>query len=464
MPADDSLVYVESVDANSVAGETPLEHVRASEAIASERGHLAEALVRTAAGRVVTPAEFSDGAFDVAVRSRRAVAARRLEASHWGLPAGSDYLVSHWPGVQGQDFENFHRLEMPAWRYVYAGAESDDWGERANPVGMFGDVSDLRFTADETSVVALHWNRDPLNSVSSLFVHDLNKGQQRLLTRLPDSATASHGELSISPDGRYAIAGSPVPELVDLQTGHCAGFGSRHGLRAATWYPTAGPSCVLGVTGGHDDPPWTLVVLDLATFEAEHLADLPRRADGLQVAGDGAMAARMRPEGDTGWFDELVVSTDDGRNFEPVAPLRGASGWRRRGTRPRWLEVRPLEAAPVVLLPEFEEFLRAVPPDNDANPGEIRWVLDKVAGLIAQRVSRLRERPRAADLLLDQLHILITLPMLFDPEMIGGLASEVLTEWQAAANTRAGRLLVDAIIAVIAHRLELPITISFGGR
>src|SRR6185437_9135135 len=263
-----------------------------------------------------------------------AVAARRLEASHWGLPAGSDYLVSHWPGVQGQDFENFHRLEMPAWRYVYASAESDYWGEHAVPVGMFGDVSDICFAADETTAVALHWNRDPLNSVSSLFAHDLRKEEQRLITRLLDGPSASHGELSISPDGRYIIAGSPVPELIDLQTGHCAGFGSSYNLRAATWYPKAGASCVLGVSGGHDDPPWTLIILDLATYKAEHLADLPRRADGLRVSSDGAIAARMRPEGETGWFDELVVSTDDGRSFDPVAPLRSASGWRRRTTRP----------------------------------------------------------------------------------------------------------------------------------
>ena len=463
MPSDDSLVYVESVDANSVAGETPLEHMRASEAIAAERGHLAETFVRTASGRVVTPPEFSDGAFDVAVGSQRAVAARRLEATQWGLPAGADYIVSHWPGVLGQDFENFYRLDLPAWRFVYASAASDYWGERAAPVGMFGDVNDIRFSADESAAVALHWNRDPLNSVSSLFAHDLTNGQQRLLTRLPDGATASHGELSVSADGRYVIAGFPVPELVDLHTGHSAGFGSRYDLRAATWYPKAGASCVLAVTGGHDDPPWKLIILDLATYAAEHLADLPRRADGLQVARDGSIAARMRPEGETGWFDELVVSTDDGRTFEPVAPLRSASGWRRRSTRPRWIEAKPPDTAPVVLQPDFEEFLRAVPADNDANAGEIRWVLDIVGKLITRRVERLRERPTTADLLLAQLRILIALPVLFDPDMVDAVTSEVGAEWRAAANTRGGRLLVDAITAVIAHRLEPPITVIFGG-
>jgi hypothetical protein len=290
----------------------------------------------------------------------------------------------------------------------------------------------------------------------------LRKGQQRLITRLPDSTTATLGDLSISPDGRFIIAGSPVPQLVDLQTGHCTGFGKRYNLRAATWYPRAGASCVLGVTGGHDDPPWTLIILDLTTYKADLLADLPRRVDGLQVASDGTIAARMRPEGETGWFDELVVSTDDGRSFEPVAPLRGAGGWRRRGTRPRWLEVRPPETEPVDLLPEFEEFLRAVPPDNNIRPGEIRWVLDRVANLITQRIARLRERPWAADLLLAQLHILTALPTLFDPEMVNAVASEVISEGRAAASTDQGRVLVDAMAAVIAHRLPPPVTFRFG--
>ena len=457
----DLLVYVESVDANSVIGETPLDHMRSAETIIAERGHSAESFVRTAAGRVITPPEFSDGAFDCAVRSRRAVAARRVEASQWGMPVGADYVAGHWFTASASDPENFSRLEMPAWRYIYASADPDRWGTQAIPVGMFGDVWDVRLTPDGGTAVTLHWSRDPLESVHSLFAHDLKSGQQRLITRLTDGLTAPQGDLSVSPDGCYVIAGFPMPWLIDLRTGHSAGFGAD--LRAATWYPRAGASCVLGVTGAHDAPPWRLVLLDLATFRTEHFADLPRRVDGIQVAADGSIAARMRPQGETGWFDELVVSTDDGRNFEPLAPLRGRCGWRRRSTRPRWIDANPPDASPVVLYGDFEEFLRAVPPDNGASPGEAGWMLDLVKKLIAHRLSRLRERPSAADLLLAQLHILAALPILLDPETADAVIGQVVPAARAAAITGDGERWADAIDAVSGGRVAPPFTFRFGG-
>jgi hypothetical protein len=70
------LLFLESVDANSVPGETALEHLRASEAIAKERGFAAESVTRGDDSRVVTPVGFTDDAFDLSFRSQIAVAAR----------------------------------------------------------------------------------------------------------------------------------------------------------------------------------------------------------------------------------------------------------------------------------------------------------------------------------------------------------------------------------------------------
>jgi hypothetical protein len=76
--------------------QTPREHARAAERIAPERGHVAESIVRTAGGRVVTPEGFSDAAFDVSLAAQRAVAARAVEESRWGLLDGGDYVGHHW--------------------------------------------------------------------------------------------------------------------------------------------------------------------------------------------------------------------------------------------------------------------------------------------------------------------------------------------------------------------------------
>jgi hypothetical protein len=331
MASSDALVYVESVDANSMSSESPLEHLRKGEALMSERGHPAESLVRTASGQVRTPPEFSDVAFDASMRWGRAAVARCVEGSRWGIPDGADYVAHHWFLAPAIDPQNFSRLEMPPWAFACVSDAGDNEGTRARPVAAYGNVRDIRLSPDGRSVLTMQFCRDQLE-LCALFAYDLHTSEQRLVTRL--GTGAEHGDLSVSPDGQFVLVSNPGATLVDLRTGDWAGLGKEY--RAATWYPVAGPSSVLAVAGGDDDPPWRLVTIDLSTFSVELLAELPRRADGLQVARDGTIAARMRPEGETGWFDELVVSTDDGRSFEPVAPLYGASGCTCHNTESPW--------------------------------------------------------------------------------------------------------------------------------
>lgn len=463
MASSGSLVYIESVDANSLGGETALDHQRAAEKIAAERGHPAETFARTAAGHVLTPEAFADVAFDFAPQTQRAVAARSVEASQWGMPTGADYVSRHWFTAAAEDPANFARIETPAWGFTYAGAPGDQFGGQAAPASVYGNAQDVRVTPAGNTAVSLQFCRDPAASVFCLFAHDLDSGQLRLITRLREAAE-SQGDLSVSPDGRYLLAGAPLPQLIDIATGHCAGIGRAY--RAATWYPRGGPSCVLAVTGDNDKPPWKLVLLDLATFAAEDFAELPRRVDGVQAAADGTLAVRMRPEGETGWFDQLMVSSDDGRSFEPVAPLHGASGWRRRGTRPRWIEAGPAAPGPVTLHAGFEEFLRQVPGDNGYAQGETGWVLDTAAYLIKHRVTRLRERPPAADILLSQLAILTALPALFDPAMAAEVIRQVVPVAREAAGRDAsahnGGRAAAGIEAVAAGRQPPPFTIKFG--
>lgn len=465
MASSDSLVYAESVEGSSLGShETPREHLRAAAKVAAERGHPAESFIRSAAGRIFTPEVFSDTAFDAAVDVRRWVAARSLEASQWGLPRGADYVARHWAIAASVDPATFSRLE-PSWGLPYASAPGDSFAASGVPFGAYGDTADLRVAPDGKTAITLQYCQDPdyhllIQSECCLFEHELGTGQARLITRLHE-ASHGQGDLSLSPDGRYLIAGHPTPQLVDVRTGHCAGIGA--GYRAATWYPQGGASTVLAVTGEHDAPPWKLVLIDLATFAVQDFADLPRRVDGVQVARDGTIAARMRPEEEKGWFDELVVSTDNGRSFEPVAPLRGASGWRRRGRRPRWIERSAPADGPVTLQPAFEESLREAPPDNRIGTGEIGWVMETAATLIRQRVNRLRAKPPATDLILAQLAALTALPAQLDPRIAGEVTRQVVPVARAAATTREGTRLVQSIAAVAAGRQPPPSTIRFGG-
>ncbi len=450
MASTDSLVFVESVDANSLAGETPLEHLRSAGDVVIERGHRAEEFARTASGTVLTPHGFADRAIDVHPATGRMVAARRMESSEWGLAAGADYVARHWIGAMGQDPDNFLRLETSVWAQLYAGRGVAHGPMDAVARAMFGNVSDVRLAPDGLTALTLEWLRDPNQSVYAIFRHDLATGEHRLLNRLHGAAEEA-GDVDISRDGRFALLGSPTPQLLDLTTGHCGGLGQ--GLRAAAWYPKAGDSCILGVTGDHHDPPWELVVLDLSTFRRNIVAKLPRRVDGLTVAADGTIAARMNPAGEAGWFDELVVSVDDGRSFEPVVPLCGRSGWRRRSTRPRWIE--DVRGGPVRLDPHFESFLREVRPDTTSERGEIDWILDLAASKIKHRVVRLTERPQAADIMIGELRVLTALAAMFDNEMLDAVGGQVVPVVRAAAVTARG--IEDAgAIASVAARIQAP--------
>jgi len=441
--------------------ETPLEHLRAAEKVTAERGHPAESLVRTASGHILTPPGFSDTAFDLSPRAQRAVAARSVEASQWGMPAGADYVSHHWVSAAATDPDNFSRLEFPAWYFTYASAPGDYWGAQAGPASVYGNVTDIRLAPDGNTAITLQFCRDPgiagLNQAEHcLFAHDLVSGKMRLITRMHDG-TEGFGDLSVSPDGRFLLAGFPVPQLVDIRTGHCAGIGTAY--RAATWYPRGGASCVLAVTGGNDEPPWKLVVIDLATFAVQGLADLPRRVDGITVANDGTIAARMRAEGERGWVDQLMVSTDDGKSFQPVASARGASGWLRRTTRPRWIEPVPA-AQPVTLNARFEEFLRDVPADNERSHGEISWVLETAAYLIRHRVTSLPGRPPATDAILGQLRILAALALL-DPGMTAEVVRQVVPAVRAAWS-RHSRRAAQEISDIATRRQPPPFSITFG--
>jgi hypothetical protein len=441
-----------------MSSESPLEHLHKGEALASERGHPAESLVRTASGEVWTPFEFSDLAFDASMRWGRAAVARCVQGSRWGMPDGADYVAHHWFLVPALDPQNFSRLEMPPWSFACVSDAGDIKGTGARPVAAYGNVRDIRISPDGRSVLTMQFCRDQME-LCALFAYDLRTCGQRLVTRL--GTGAEHGDLSVSPDGRFVLVSNPSAALVDLRTGHWAGIGKEY--RAATWYPAAGPSCVLAVTGGNDGPPWRLVTIDLSTFSVEQLAELPRRADGLQVARDGTIAARMRPAGETGWFDELVVSTDNGRSFEPVAPLHGASGWRRRSNHPRWIELLPETVSPVVLHSGFNEFLHSVQPLNSMLPGERTWVLETAEYLIRHRVNRLRQDPPAADALLTQLRVLGTLGVLFDRELTSEFMNQALPVMAVAdaVSDYARKAATDVALAALGQQ-KPAFTIAYG--
>lgn len=380
------LVYVEAVDTNSIDEiETPYDMLKVGARLAEERGTPSATITRTDTGELLTPEGFSDVAFDVAVDAGVSAAARVVEASRWGQPVGADYVAHHWPGAQQQDPEHFGQL-MPVCPLPYQSRPGDPWGAAAAPGPSLCDVYDVRMSADGQRLVWLESLPGWFGGYA-VWVEERATSTRRMATRLP-GITAGFGDMSLSPDGRWLLANNPG-QLIDLHTGQAAWV--EEGMRAACWYPFAGPSAVL-VAMGDADSPSRLDVRDLAALTTSPLPHTGRRIDGLDAAPDGAIAARFHGAPD--WTDCVAVSEDQGRTFEPVAPSHGATGWRRRTTRPRWTaKMSPDAARPVQLAPLFEEGLRRKPPARHVTDDEVDTLVRLCLGRAGRAAQRLEEDP-----------------------------------------------------------------------
>lgn len=423
------LIFLESVDANSVDGETPLEHLRASELIARERGFAALAVARSADGRIFTPEGFTDDALDITPNGDIA-AARTIESSMWGLPIGADYVAQHWSSA-AQEEEALLRLEDVRWPMLYA-TVSDAGSSIVTPRAVVGRVVDVRITPDRDRIVWQEWARGPgFEEANLIWSEDLAGTTRRLVTRL-NSPMAMTGDLSISPDGRWLLAGQPS-ELVDLETGHSMQLGPS--IWCACWYPQAGPSSILTATFTDLNEPADLAVIDLSIWKGEKVGVLPRRTNGLQAGADGRIAARVNAESEAragGWFDELVVGDSPTAAFEPVLPLVAASGWRRRCTRPRWTAGLPV-VGPVTLADSVESHLRSQPLSNGGPVGVEAFVVEQASTRIRHRLARIDEEPRMAQPLLLELGALLELTTSFDADLADAVVEDVLPNLDAVA-------------------------------
>jgi len=427
------LLFVESVDANSIPGETPLEHLEGSARIAAERGFGALSVVRSDEGHLVTPAGFTDEAFDIHLPTRVSAAARTIESSMWGMPAGADYVSVHWIGAKLEDPQNFLRIEDFRWPMLYVGEVGDLWGTGARPWAAFGRVVDVRFSPDGRSLVWLESVRHNYQDVCLVWRHEVGTAVQRLVAKIP-SGTAFFADMSVSLDGRWLLADAET-RLVDLETGHHAGLGS--GICAACWYPTAGPSSILAVSRSGFNEPTDVFTLDLSTWTSEVVGTSPLPIHGIQAAPDGRVVARMNSEREAlagGWFDHLVVTDDFFKTIESVVPVDEPSGWRRRATRPRWTAPWPEEllGRAVQLDSHFEEFLRGEAPDRNVTQELEGEVVEAIVPRIRHRLARLEEEPSLVVAITNELRALTEWAATADPDLAAGVKSQVLPSLRQA--------------------------------
>ena len=450
------LLYVESVDANSVPGDTPLEHLHGSASVASERGFAALSVVRSDEGHLLTPQGFTDEAFDLYTPGSLAAAARTIESSMWGLPEGADYVAAHWIGAKLEDPENFLRIEDFRWPMLYLADPGDRWGTAARPLALFGRVFDVRFTSDGRHLVWLESVRQNNRETCLVWRHEVGAADQQLVAKLR-SATAYFGDMAISLDGRWLLADADT-QLIDLDTGHHAALGS--GICAACWYPAAGPSSILAVERSGFNEPAKVFTLDLATWKAETVGSAPRPVHGIQVAPDGTVVARLNNELEAlagGWFDHLVVTNDFFQTIETVIGVDEPSGWRRRATRPRWTSPWPEDfRRPVQLDAHFEEFLRAEAPDVSVTPDVCEHVFEAIVPRIRHRLARLEEAPEQVVAIANELRALTEWAATADADLALSVRSQVvpilrdtLTRVGAAPSSAASQQ-VEAIGAVAA--------------
>jgi hypothetical protein len=461
------LLFVESVDANSVAGDTPLEHLRASERIANERGFPALSVVRSEAGHLITPIGFTDDAFDAHPPTGLAAAARTIESSMWGMPSGADYVAVHWIGAKLEDPENFLRIEDFRWPMLYVGEPGDPWGGGARPNAVFGRVLDVRFSPDGCRLVWLESVRENHRETCLVWKREVGSGTQTLVTKIP-SATAYFGDMSISLDGRWLLADSET-RLVDLDTGHSAGLGS--GICAACWYPVAGPSVILAAARSDFNDPARIFTLDLSTWRDETVGSSRRPIHGLQVAPDGTVAARMNHQREAergGWFDELVVTSDLFATTQTVVAVEEATGWRRRATRPRWTAPWPgALSRPVRLDDRFEEVLRSDSPTRGLSRGMTEEALEAVLPRIRHRLARLDEEPTQLVPIANELRALTEWSATADRDLALSISAQVVPaleralQMAAAAPDSDAVSQVRAIVALAASEREPYPSLSF---
>jgi len=424
---DPRLVFVESVDANSVPGDTPLEHLHGSARIAAERGFPALSAVRSDEGHLLTPAGFTDEAFDIHFPGRLAAAARTIESSMWGMPPGADYVSVHWIGAKLEDPENFLRIEDFRWPMLYVGDAGDPWGTGARPRAVFGRVIDVKFSPDGQHLIWLESVRHDYQDVCLVWRQEVGTDVQRLASKFP-SATAFFADMSVSLDGRWLLADAET-RLIDLDTGHHAGLGS--GICAACWYPAAGPSSILAVTRSGFNEPADVFILDLSTWTREVVGTAPRPIHGIQAAPDGNLVARMNNEREAlagGWFDHLVVTDDFFRTIESVVPVDEPSGWRRRATRPRWTAPWPedLLGRPVQLDSNFESFLRGEAPDRSVTRDLTEQVIETIVPRIRHRLARIEEEPSLVVAITNEVRGLTEWAATAEPDLAASVRSQVL--------------------------------------
>lgn len=376
-PADPRLVLIEKTSANTTPGETIPDYLAACQHLVEERGTPAASVARTDRGELLTPRERSDGAFSWT--AGRTVACGRPIGDLWsGLP-GTDYLSEHWATARAEDPARFGSLEYASTNWLHVDGEP----LRLPDDALLWDASRAVLSPDGSIAVVLEFV--PRQPQLTLWRYDLIRGTRQAVRQVPHAVL--FGELSVSADNRWLLAGSREVHLVDLKANRSVVLSN---LRAASWAPWHGPSMVVAAIGP-DQGPCTLLMLDLATWAGERLCVVDARVDTVTVSPRGEFAAVVNTPDLAGWVPNVVEVDPASGRYDPVLPWRLNCGTYRSTTSPQWIAV-PASARPVMLESGLEAALGEPGDPPPAQPADEQW-LTEFAERFSRRLALLRHDP-----------------------------------------------------------------------
>jgi hypothetical protein len=333
------LVFIEAPDATSTGGSTIDEYLRLCEPVIEERGTASASVTMDETGAVLTPAGYSDNSLDVSAAGGPLVASRRLSGRTWTGESAADFLTQNWFTAKAEHPQRFGQLEYASAHWLYSGKHQDGTPLRAAPTTPLWDASVSRFTPDGTAIVLIEFRAQREVWV---WLQDARTGARRTVCALPQEALL--GDISISGDGRWLLAGQGTILLVDLASGAVVQVPDH--ITSACWLTTEGPSVLLA--GRNIARSATqLGRYDLADGRWETTCEVDTWVGELDVARDGRIAAVVGVPGEQNWVGGVALIDGSSGKVDDVLSRRYRCGPWRRTSRPRWIAGQPATADPV---------------------------------------------------------------------------------------------------------------------
>jgi hypothetical protein len=308
------------------------------------------------------------------IRGDAVVASRRLTANQWfSSPPAADYISQHWVTAAAEDPGRFADMEFASARQLYASTGS---GPTDYPTDWLWHATNVRTNANGAVTAVLEFVPAMRRSVLAWRCTP-SGGPRTLAAVLPDAV--SFGEISLSSDGSFLLAGSHIVSLISLEGRGQVVLGD---IRAACWFPEGGPSTVLAASGP-DDGPTQLSVWDLETDKRVDLCHINVRVDTVSASASGEIAVVINAAEDGGFIPAVAIVDPRTGTYELILPTRFQCGPFRGTERPRWIDVPTNSPAATGLSSTLAASLSPVP----APPIDVDAVFQE---LVARLVRRLK--------------------------------------------------------------------------